>query len=107
MSAFVNQLRARSDTILVGAPDAADRITVRVQMADVWDAIRVTAPATTPVLEVKRLALAELAPEAQHADVVVKLNGFEVLDEFASLAETGVKEGSTLLAAYRRRRPVR
>ena len=107
MSAFVNQLRARAATILVGAPDAPGRITIRVQMSDVWDMVRVTAPASTPVDEVKRLALAELLPEAQHADVVVKLNGFEVLDELASLEETGVKEGSTLLVAYRRRRPVR
>ena len=107
MSAFVNQLRARNATILVGAADVPGRITIRVQMADVWDMVRVTAPASTPVDEVRQLALAELLPEDQHADVVVKLNGFEVLDETLSLNEAGVKEGSTLLITYRRRRPVR
>lgn len=56
---------------------------------------------------VKLCALEELYPEAAAADeFVVKLHGFEVLDEDVSLAEAGVKNGSILLIADRRRRPV-
>ena len=38
---------------------------------------------------------------------VVKLNGFEVLDENVSVADSGATNGSTFLVSYRRRRPVR
>jgi len=38
---------------------------------------------------------------------VLKLRGWEILDENASLAEAGVVDGSILLMTYRRRRPVR
>ena len=40
-------------------------------------------------------------------DFVVKLRGWEVLDESASLADAGVVDGSILLLTYRRRRAVR
>ena len=105
-SAFANQLRARSTVRLGGA--GQESITVRVQMAEVWDAVRVQAPPTEPLLAVKVAALEALYPQGEfHEDFVMKLRGFEVLDENASLAEAGAADGSTFLLAHRRRRPVR
>jgi hypothetical protein len=47
-------------------------------------------------------------PEVEDPDtLVVKLNGYEVLDEDAALSDIGAFDGSTLLLTYRRRRPVR
>ena len=103
---FANSLRAR-DTVRVGGEGRAG-ITVRVQMAEVWDAVRVQAPPTEPVLAVKVAALEALYPQGEfHEDFVMKLRGFEVLDENASLTEAGAADGSTFLLAHRRRRPVR
>ena len=105
---FVTTLRARADVIRLGAPDAAVRWTVRVQMAEAWDLIRVVAPPTQAVVEIKVAVLAALEPDAEHhAEYVLKLHGFEVLDETASLADVGATDGSIFLLAYRRRRPVR
>ena len=105
---FVTNLRSRADVLVLGAPDAANRWTLRVQMAEVWDAVRVSAPATEPVLAVKVAALETLFPEAAyHDDFVVKLGGIEVLDENASIAEAGAQDGSIFLLAHRRRRPIR
>jgi hypothetical protein len=52
-------------------------------------------------------ALEELAPGAILDDHVLKLRGWEVLDEAAPLAGTGVENGSILLLTSRRKRPVR
>jgi hypothetical protein len=104
---FVASIRTRRDVIRLGAP-GAPTITIRVQLADVWDAVRIDAPASESVLAVKAAALVALAPEAErHDDFVMKLRGFEVLDENASLSEVGAVNGSIFLVAYRRRRPVR
>ena len=107
-AAFVSRLRSRATELVLGAPDAPDRWTVRVQMAEVWDAVRVSAPASEPVLAVKVAALEALFPQADyHDDYVVKLGGIEVLDENAALREAGAQDGSIFLVASRRRRPVR
>jgi hypothetical protein len=45
--------------------------------------------------------------ELRDEDYVLKLNGWEVLDESASLAATGAVDGSIFLVTGRRRRPVR
>ncbi|MFL5577951.1 MAG: hypothetical protein ACJ79S_18510 [Gemmatimonadaceae bacterium] len=105
---FVTTLRARPDTIRIGEPGAGGDLTVRVQMPEVWDAVRVVLPPTEPVLALKVRALAALYPEGEyHDDFVLKLGGFEVLDESAPVAETGAVDGSTFLLTHRRRRPVR
>lgn len=107
---FVTTLRARPGEIrLGGATDgAAGPLTVRVQMPEVWDVVRVVLPATEPVLSLKRAALAALYPEAvPHEQFVLKLGGFEVLDETQSVAGAGAIDGSTFLLTHRRRRPVR
>jgi len=102
---FVAQLRSRPEAIRLGT--AGDPIiTVRVQVPEVWDTVRIDAPPDTPVLVLKQRALETLLPHAEPAEWVTKLRGFEVLDETASLASAGVLNGSTLLVTSRRRRPV-
>ena len=106
-SPFVASLRARPSTIRV-APAGTDTITIRVEMPEVWDVVRIVASPSQPVVEVKLRALEALCPEVEfHQELVLKLRGWEVLDENASLTEAGVVDGSILLMTYRRRRPVR
>ena len=103
---FVAQLRARPETIRLGTP-GEPVITVRVQVPEVWDTVRIDAPPDTSVLVLKQHALDALMPGAEPAAWITKLRGFEVLDETASLSSAGVLNGSTLLVTSRRRRPVR
>jgi hypothetical protein len=104
---FVASVRTRRETIRLGAA-GAPTITIRVQLAEAWDAVRIDTPPSEPVLAVKVAALAALGPETEfHEDYVMKLRGFEVLDERASLSEVGAANGSIFLLAFRRRRPVR
>lgn len=105
---FTANLRSRPGTVVrLGEPNEPV-ITVRVQIPEVWDAVRVETPAAEPVLRVKVRALDALFPNAEfHEDFVVKLNGFEVLDENASVAEAGAVDGSIFLVTHRRRRAVR
>jgi hypothetical protein len=104
---FVTELRARRAAIRL-APEDAPSITIRVEMPEVWDVVKVVCEPTQPVLAVKVAALQALYPEAEmHEDFVLKLRGWEILDESAPLGEAGVADGSILLLTYRRRRPVR
>jgi hypothetical protein len=104
---FVASLRVRPDVVRLGS-DSETRLTFRVEMPEVWDTVRVEAPGSTTVREVKDAALAVLFPDADFPDdYVVKLNGYELREEHASLANARVKDGSTLLLTFRRRRPVR
>jgi hypothetical protein len=48
--------------IRLGA-DGQPRITLRVQMPEVWDAVRVETPASEPVRSIKTEALAALQPQ--------------------------------------------
>ena len=103
---FVSKLRARPEVIRLGT-SSVPVITVRVQVPEVWDTVRIDAPPDTPVLTLKVRALDVLMPTAEQAEWMTKLRGFEVLDETASLSAAGVENGSTLLVTSRRRRPVR
>jgi hypothetical protein len=106
---FVTGLRSRRSTIKL-APEGAAAITIRVEMPEVWDVVRIVVAPTEPVLAVKVAALQALYPEASaalHGDFVVKLRGWEILDEAASLTDAGVIDGSILLLTFRRRRAVR
>ncbi len=103
---FVAQLRSRPGVIRLGTA-GAPVITVRVQVPEVWDTVRVDAPPDTAVQAVKQRALEALTGESDPSAWVVKLRGFEVLDESASLSAAGAVNGSTLLVTARRRRPVR
>jgi hypothetical protein len=106
-TAFVGRIRSRPEAIRL-APEGAPSITVRVQMPEVWDVVRFEVAPTDSVLNLKDRALAALAPGSRYPeDFVLKLRGWEVLDEAAPLAEVGVRDGSILLLTSRRKRPVR
>jgi hypothetical protein len=105
---FVTTLRSRKATINLAADGTADAITIRVEMPEVWDVVRVVVLPTDTVLEVKKAAAEALYHEADLLDdLVLKLRGWVILDEMASLADAGVVNGSILLLTHRRRRPVR
>jgi hypothetical protein len=57
---FVAQLRTRGDTIELASP-GGPAITVRVEMPEVWDAVRVHASPDERVLTIKRRALERLS----------------------------------------------
>jgi hypothetical protein len=104
---FVTSVRARPGTLKLG-DDGARTWTIRVQVPEVWDAVRVQVSPTVTIRELKELAMSALMPETHDVgELVMKLNGYEMLDEYAPLADTGAKDGSTFLLTYRRRRPVR
>ena len=104
---FVGTVRARPDTVRL-APDGAPTIAIRVQMPEAWDVVRFAVPPTMPAGDLKLRALQELAPGARYPeDFVLKLRGWEVLDERAPLLDVGAQDGSILLLTSRRKRPVR
>lgn len=104
---FVTTLRTRGATIRL-APSGQPAITVRVEMAEVWDVVRIEVLPGDQVLEVKKHALEALYPEYNVLDdFMVKLRGWEILDETQSLADAGVIDGSILLVTFRRRRAVK
>jgi hypothetical protein len=104
---FVNQLRTRGDVIELASP-GGPAITVRVEMPEVWDVVRVHASPDERILLIKLRALEALAPGTlPHEEYVLKLHGWEVLDETATLAATGAVDGSIFVLTSRKRRPVK
>lgn len=104
---FVTGLRVRAATIDLSRPGESS-ITVRVEMPEVWDTVRVTASPNEPVVSIKRAALDALCPSGEiPEEFVVKLRGWEVLDESALLTDAGAINGSIFLVTHRRRRAVR
>lgn len=102
---FVTRLRTQGAPFTLGA--ASDKVLhLRAQVLEAWDAIRIDANPEATVRSLKELAMRELAPEAPVDDYVVKLHGFEVLDEDAPISSTAAKNGSIFLITDRRRRPV-
>jgi hypothetical protein len=103
---FVNGIRTRGDAFKLGAP-GGPALQLRAQVLEAWDAIRIDADPAASVRSLKQLALRELYPASRNeGEYVVKLNGFEVLDEEAPISSTAAKNGSTFLITDRRRRPV-
>jgi hypothetical protein len=106
-SPFVAQLRSNRPPIKLAEPGPGV-ITLRVEAADLWETVRIIAASDVPVADLKKRVVAELFPQDQHVgDFVLKLRGWEVLDERSTLKDAGIVDGSILLLAYRRRRPVR
>jgi hypothetical protein len=106
-SPFVSQLRTRGDVLQL-SPAGGHAITVRVEMPEVWDTVRASVSPSTAVAVLKRAALDALDPQGDAPDAfVMKLRGFEVLDEGESLTKVGALDGSIFLLTHRRRRPVR
>ncbi len=104
---FVATLRTRPASIQLCA-SAEPCLTIRVEMPEVWDAVRVDTPPGESIRTIKTRALELLYPDADYPDdFVIKLNGKEIRDEDASVAEVGATDGSIFLLTFRRRRPVR
>jgi hypothetical protein len=103
---FVAGLRARRDTVHIGSGDGR-AYTLRVEVPELWDVVRVVASPEATVEEVKTASLRALNPRANPDAYVIKLRGFEVLDERASVEDAGAVDGSIFLLTHRRRRPVR
>jgi hypothetical protein len=104
-TAFVTRLRAARPPIIMSGSGA---LTLRVEVADLWETVRVVADPDTSVMDVKQRVVLEFFPTHGFLDeFVLKLRGWEMLDERQPLATAGVIDGSILLLAYRRRRPVR
>jgi hypothetical protein len=104
---FVTELRVGDDVMVLGGGEGGV-LHLRVQAAELWEALRVDAPASASVASVKAAALEAFYPNgAAIPDFVVKVRGFEILDESETLDGSGIRDGSTLLIARRRRRPVR
>lgn len=104
---FVASLRTPPRTIDISRK-GEQGISIRVELAEVWDAVRIAVSPNEPVVTVKRAALEALgAADEQPEEFVMKLRGWEVLDEGESLADSGAVNGSIFLLAHRRRRPVR
>ena len=103
---FVAGLRARRDTVHVGARDGR-AFTLRVEVPELWDVVRVAAAPDATIDELKSTSLRALNPRANPDAYVIKLRGFEVLDERASIEDAGAVDGSIFLLTHRRRRPVR
>lgn len=85
----------------------ASPITIRVEVPERWDVALLSASPTSSVSDLKRAALHDVLPDEDAADYVIKLRGFEVLDENVSLETAGARDGSIFLLTHRRRRPVR
>jgi hypothetical protein len=103
---FVNGLRTRGEAIKLGNI-TTDPMRVRAQVLEAWDTILIDADPSASVRSLKQLALRELYPvDRPEEEFVVKLNGFEILDEDVPLSASGARSGSTFLITDRRRRPV-
>lgn len=104
-TAFVNSLRTRGAPLRLGS-GGGSAIHLRAQVLEAWDAVRIDADPGASVKSLKHLALQTLYPQVNEDDYVVKLHGWEVLDEDAPISSTGARNGSTFLITDRRRRPV-
>ena len=103
---FVDALRTQGEPLPLGSQ--SDRMLhLRAQVLEAWDAIRIDADPQASVRSLKELAMRELIPGARNIDeYVVKLHGFEILDEGAPISSTAARNGSIFLITDRRRRPV-
>jgi hypothetical protein len=103
---FVSGLRTQGAAFKLGSPTGAP-LQLRAQVLEAWDAIRIDADPSASVKSLKQLALKELYAGVRDDDqYMVKLNGWEILDENAPISSTDARNGSIFLIADRRRRPV-
>lgn len=103
---FVSSLRSRAAALQLASSGSAS-ITVRVEVPEVWDTIKAVVSPDQPVSVLKSAALGALCPEGSVGAYVLKLHGWEVLNETASIRDTGAVDGSIFLLTHRKRRPVR
>ena len=104
---FVTGLRTHGAPLRLAAA-GMPTITVRVQVAERWEAIAVECAPETTVHDLKVAAMTALGVGATAADeMTVKLRGHEVAQEQLTVQGAGARDGSTFLLHQRRRRPVR
>lgn len=82
-------------------------LAVRVMVEDVWDEVSIALPSSTPLGDLKSLALLQAGVPGDAAHYLVKYLGAELQDEDRSLADAGVVPNATLVVLPRRRRPLR
>lgn len=80
---------------------------VRVMVEDVWDEVRVDVPSSTPVGDLKSIALRQAGVPGEASGYLMKYLGAELQDEDRSLADAGVVPNAALVVLPRRRRPLR
>ena len=103
---FVSTLRTQGEPIRLGSPSASV-LYLRAQVLEAWYAIRIDADPSASVKSLKELALKKLYPDGSNEkEYVVKLHGFEVLDEDGPISSTDARNGSIFVITDRRRRPV-
>ncbi|MFN2397410.1 MAG: hypothetical protein ABR543_02015 [Gemmatimonadaceae bacterium] len=106
--AFVTSLRTNRDVVRVGpSVPGVTSTSVRVSIPELWETVRVEVAQGESVSRMKEAVLADLIPNADAKDYVLKLRGFEVLDESSSVETAGAVNGSTFLLTHRRRQAVR
>lgn len=103
---FVQGLRTTREVLRIGNANGA-ALHLRVEIPEFWDVVRVAASPDASVQSVKSAALAQLVSGADERAWVMKLRGFEILDESQSLSRAGVIDGSIFLLTQRRRRAVK
>ncbi len=84
----------------------SDSLPVRVTVMDVWDAVTLRLTATTPIQDVKRLALDALGLKRSADEYVVKFRGAAVPEDSTTLADIQFAPNAGLIMLGRRRRPV-
>ncbi len=105
---FATTLRVRPGPPTRVGTTEEPTIALRVEMPEVWDVVRIDAPRSTPIHEIKLRALEALYPTSAPAtDFVIKLDGWEVHDEQLTVEELGAEDGTIFLLTFRERRPVR
>ncbi|MBP2647018.1 MAG: hypothetical protein H6Q77_642 [Gemmatimonadetes bacterium] len=80
---------------------------VRVMVEDVWSEVRIELPSSTPLGDLKAIALRQAGVPGDAADYHMKYLGAELQDEDRSLADAGVVPNAALVVLPRRRRPLR
>jgi hypothetical protein len=104
---FVSQLRAPRETLRLAPTNAATVWTIRVQVAEAWDLVRMEVTPETAVGAAKQAALDLLMPDSSSAEAYEIKHRGVLVDDGDSLERAGVVDGSTLLVVSRRKRPVR
>ena len=103
---FVTALRSRKGIVRVG--EGSPRLTVRIELQERWETLAFDVAAESSVHALKTAARAHFGvSDVPAEDFVLKLRGAEIVDEQESLAAASVRDGSSFLLSFRRRRPVR
>lgn len=100
-------LRTSQHTPIAVGVQGPDSLSIRVEVPERWDVALLSAAPTASVADVKLAALRAVSPDDDATEYVIKLRGFEVLDENVSIAAASARDGSIFLLTHRRRRPVR